>query len=36
MTTTFVPAQLSRAFWLYWAGVALTALGDAIGYVAQP
>ncbi|GGO29269.1 MFS transporter [Deinococcus humi] len=36
MTTTFAPAQLSRAFWLYWAGVALTALGDAIVYVALP
>lgn len=36
MTPATPPAHLPRAFWLYWAGVSLTALGDAIVYVALP
>lgn len=36
MTTLSAAPTLPRAFWLYWAGVSLTALGDAIVYVALP
>ncbi|GAA5513781.1 hypothetical protein Dcar01_02528 [Deinococcus carri] len=36
MTRTPAAARLPRAFWTYWAGVTLTALGDAAVYVALP
>ncbi len=36
MTSATSPASLPRPFWLYWAGVSLTALGDTIVYVALP
>ncbi len=34
--TTSSAVRLPRVFWLYWAGVSLTALGDATVYVALP
>ncbi|GMA17333.1 MFS transporter [Deinococcus metallilatus] len=36
MTSTAPALRLPRAFWTYWAGVTLTALGDAAVYVALP
>lgn len=36
MTTAAPATRLPRAFWRYWAGVSLTALGDAVVYVALP
>ncbi|MFK7601598.1 hypothetical protein ACI3L1_05240 [Deinococcus sp. SM5_A1] len=36
MTSATSLASLPRPFWLYWAGVSLTALGDTIVYVALP
>ncbi|GAA5534370.1 MFS transporter [Deinococcus aluminii] len=36
MTNAAPALRLPRAFWTYWAGVTLTALGDAAVYVALP